>query len=118
MTILRSDLHRTDFADIEDTEAPRVGPIHPGEILRLDWLEPLGITPYRAATDIGVPPNRLSAILAGNRSVTADTAMRLARYFGNSAEFWLGLQLAFDLETATLAHGEEIAQAVKPRAAA
>jgi addiction module HigA family antidote len=118
MTILRSDLHRTDFSDIEDTEVPRVGPIHPGEILRLDWLEPMGITPYRAAMDMGVPPNRLSAILAGNRSITADTAMRLARYFTTSAEFWLGLQLAFDLETETLAHGEEIARQVKPRVAA
>jgi antitoxin HigA-1 len=118
MTILRADLQRTDFSDIEDPETPRVGPIHPGEILRLDWLEPMGITPYRAATDMGVPPNRLSTILAGNRSITADTAMRLSRYFGNSAEFWLGLQLAYDLEAEQLAHGEEIARAVKPRAAA
>jgi addiction module HigA family antidote len=118
MTIPRSDLDHIDFSDIEDPEAPRVGPIHPGEILRVDWLEPMGITPYRAAMDIGVPPNRLTTILAGDRAITADTAMRLAQYFGNSAEFWLGLQLAYDLESERLAHGEEIARVVKRRNAA
>lgn len=97
---------------------PRIAPVHPGEILRVDWLEPLGITPYRAAMDMGVPPNRLTGILAGDRGITADTALRLARYFGTDAQSWINLQAHYDLEVAALAHGEEIARIVKPRSAA
>ena len=74
--------------------------IHPGEILRLEFLEPLEITPYRLSKDIGVAQTRISEILAEKRSITADTALRLSRYFGNSAQFWLNLQTQYDLRQA------------------
>jgi len=72
--------------------------IHPGEVLQEEFLLPLGITAYRMAKDIGIPQTRISRILRGERRMTADTALRLSRYFGNSARFWLGLQNDFDLE--------------------
>jgi antitoxin HigA-1 len=78
----------------------RLPSIHPGEILRLDFLDPLEITPYRLSKDLGVPQTRIGEILAGKRSITADTALRLSRYFGNSAQFWLNLQTHYDLEQA------------------
>ena len=71
--------------------------IHPGEILRLEFLEPLAITPYRLSKDISVAQTRISEILSEKRSITADTALRLSRYFGNSAQFWLNLQTQYDL---------------------
>ncbi len=71
----------------------RLSNIHPGEILQLEFLEPLNITPYRLSKDIGVTQTRISEILSGKRSITADTALRLSRYFGNSAQFWLNLGL-------------------------
>lgn len=71
---------------------------HPGGILREEFLEPLGVTPYRLAKDIGVPGTRIWEICHEKRSITADTALRLARYFGTSAKFWLSLQEDFDLE--------------------
>ncbi len=72
--------------------------IHPGEILHEEFLLPLHITAYRLAKDIEIPQTRISEILKGNRRITADTALRLSRYFGNSPKFWLGLQDDFDLE--------------------
>jgi antitoxin HigA-1 len=72
--------------------------IHPGEILKEEFLIPLGITAYRLSKDTGIPQTRVSAIVKGNRRITADTALRLSRYFGNSAKFWLGLQDDFDIE--------------------
>ncbi|MBD2363891.1 HigA family addiction module antidote protein [Anabaena minutissima FACHB-250] len=78
----------------------RLPNIHPGEILQLEFLEPLNITPYRLSKDIGVSQTRISEILSGNRSVTADTALRLSRYFGNSPQFWLNLQTQYDLRQA------------------
>ena len=72
--------------------------IHPGEILLEEFLVPLGISAYRLSKDISIPQNRLSAIIHGNRRITADTAVRLSKYFGNSAKFWLGLQDDFDIE--------------------
>jgi len=72
--------------------------IHPGEILEEEFLVPLGLTAYKLSKDIGIPQTRVSEIVKGNRRVTADTALRLSRYFGNSAKFWLGLQDDFDLE--------------------
>jgi len=72
--------------------------IHPGEILFEDFLKPLNISAYKLAKDIGIPQTRISEIIKGNRRITADTALRLSRYFGNSAKFWLGLQDDFDLE--------------------
>ncbi|MGN6493985.1 MAG: HigA family addiction module antitoxin [Agriterribacter sp.] len=74
--------------------------IHPGEILKLEFLKPLHITAYRLSKDTGIPQTRISEIIKGNRKITAVTALRLSRYFGNTAKFWLGLQNDFDLEEA------------------
>lgn len=73
-------------------------PIHPGEILMEEFLEPLGISQYRLAKDISVPPRRINEIVHGKRSITADTALRLARFFGTTERFWLNLQIRHDLE--------------------
>jgi addiction module HigA family antidote len=76
----------------------KLRPIHPGEVLLLDFLEPLGISQYRVARDISVPARRINEIVHGTRRITADTALRLARYFGTTDRFWLNLQTRFDLE--------------------
>ncbi len=73
-------------------------PIHPGEILLEEYLKPLGISQYRLAKETSVPPRRINEIVHGKRSITADTALRLARYFGTSERFWLNLQTHYDLE--------------------
>lgn len=72
--------------------------IHPGEVLNLEFLEPLEISAYRLSKDLKIPQTRISEILKGRRRITADTALRLSKYFGNSAKFWLGLQDDFDIE--------------------
>ena len=72
--------------------------IHPGEVLSEEFLKPMEITAYRLSKEIGIPQTRVSEILKGNRRITADTALRLSKFFGNSAKFWLGLQDDFDLE--------------------
>jgi addiction module HigA family antidote len=72
--------------------------IHPGEILQEEFLIPLSISAYRLSKDVGIPQTRVSEIIKGNRRITADTALRLSRYFGNSAKFWLGLQDDYDIE--------------------
>jgi len=77
----------------------RFPPVHPGEILLEDFLKPLGVSQYRLARDIGVHPRRINQIVRGKRSVTADTALRLSRYFGLSERYWLNLQARYDLET-------------------
>ena len=76
----------------------RLKNIHPGEVLMEEFLVPLNITAYRLSKDIAIPQTRVSAILKGNRRITADTALRLSKYFGTSAKFWLGLQDDFDIE--------------------
>jgi len=73
-------------------------PIHPGEILMEEFLEPLGISQYRLAKGISVPPRRINEIVHGKRSITADTALRLSRFFGTTERFWLNLQVRYDLE--------------------
>ncbi len=83
-------------------------PIHPGEILLEEFMKPLGISINRLARDIAVPPGRISAIVNGKRSITADTALRLARYFGVTSDLWLGLQAEFDLRVAKRTVGPEI----------
>jgi addiction module HigA family antidote len=87
----------------------RLRNIHPGEILQEEFLTPFGVTAYRLSKDIGIPQTRVSEILKGNRRITADTALRLSKYFGNSAKFWLGLQDDYDLEEEQLAKSESIA---------
>lgn len=76
----------------------KLPPIHPGEILREEFLEPMGISQYRLAKDISVPPRRINEIVHGKRSITADTALRFGRFFNMSPQFWLNLQTRFDLE--------------------
>jgi addiction module HigA family antidote len=76
----------------------KLSPIHPGEILHEELLDPLGISQYRLAKDTSVPPRRINEIVKGHRSITADTALRLARYFGTTEQFWLNLQTRYDLE--------------------
>jgi addiction module HigA family antidote len=76
----------------------RLKNIHPGEILQEEFLTPLEITAYKLSKDIGIPQTRISEILKGNRRITADTALRLSKYFGNTAKFWLGLQDDYDIE--------------------
>ncbi|MEB2309351.1 MAG: HigA family addiction module antitoxin [Candidatus Brocadiaceae bacterium] len=76
----------------------KMAPVHPGEILLEEFLEPMGISQYKLAKDISVPPRRINEIVQGKRSITADTALRLSRYFGLSERFWLNLQSRYDLE--------------------
>ena len=76
----------------------KLAPIHPGEVLQADFLAPLALSQYRLAQDISVPPRRINEIVHGKRAISADTALRLARYFGTSERFWMNLQGRYDLE--------------------
>ena len=93
-------------------------PIHPGEILSADFMQPLAISINRLARDLHVPPNRIHAIVHGQRGITADTALRLAAYFRTTPELWLNLQTEYDLRLARRTAGAEIARVVHPREAA
>src|ERR687888_960831 len=94
----------------------KLAPIHPGEVLRSDFLEPLQLTQYRLAQDISVPPRRINEIVHGVRAITADTALRLARYFGTSERFWLNLQTQYDLDIEIDRIGAKIEREIAPRA--
>ncbi len=83
----------------------KIAPIHPGEVLLEDFITPMGVTQHRVAVAIGVPPRRINEIVHGQRRITADTALRLARYFGTSAQFWINLQSWHDLEVESDALG-------------
>jgi addiction module HigA family antidote len=87
--------------------------IHPGEILSEEFLIPLNITQYRLSKDLKIPQTRISEIIKGNRRITADTALRLSHYFGNSAKFWLGLQDDFDIEEEESNKSQEL-KSIKP----
>jgi len=90
-----------------------LSPIHPGEVLLEDFMKPLGLSQYRLAKDIGVTPIRISQIVNGQRAITVDTALRLARYFDTSAAVWLKLQMRYDLEVAEKELQEKIEREVK-----
>lgn len=90
----------------------KVPPIHPGEILLEEFLKPMGLSQYRVAKDISVPPRRVNEIVHGNRSITADTALRLARYFGTPPQFWINLQSHYDLEIESDRLAERLAEEV------
>ena len=92
-------------------------PVHPGDVLRHDFLTPIGLTAHALALALRVPPNRITAILAGTRAVSADTALRLARQFGTSPGFWLNLQKSYELDVARRDSGARILREVTPRAA-
>lgn len=82
--------------------------VHPGEVLTEEFLSPLNISAYKLAKDIEIPQTRISEIVKGNRRITADTALRLSKYFGNSAKFWLGLQDDYDIEEEILSKGDSL----------
>jgi addiction module HigA family antidote len=92
----------------------KLPPIHAGEILLEEFLEPMGISQYRLAKSISVPPRRINEIVHGKRRITADTALRLARFFGTSERFWLNLQTRYDLEVEKDRLGERLRQEVSP----
>lgn len=96
--------------------AKRLPAVHPGEILFEEFLAPFGISQYRLAKDIHVPPRRINEIVHGARAVSADTAMRLARYFGTSDRFWLNLQAQYELDVASDRIGDQIEREIIPRA--
>jgi addiction module HigA family antidote len=91
----------------------KLPPVHPGEILLEEFLSPLGVSQYRLAKDTSVPPRRINEIVRGTRSVSADTALRLARFFGTSERFWLNLQARYDLEVEKDRLGDRLASEVK-----
>jgi addiction module HigA family antidote len=94
----------------------KLKPIHPGEILLDEFLEPMGISQYRVAKDIGVPPRRINEIVHGKRAISADTALRLAKYFGTSERFWLNLQTRYELEIEKDRLGDRLDSEVVPLA--
>jgi addiction module HigA family antidote len=96
----------------------KLSPIHPGEVLLEEFLKPMELSQNRLAIDIGVDARRINEIVQGKRSVTADTALRLARFFGNSPQFWVGLQSQYDLDVAEDALGERLEREVRPMATA
>ena len=95
----------------------KLNPIHPGEVLLQEFLAPMEISQYRLAKDIHVPPRRINEIVHGKRAITADTALRLARYFGTSAEFWTNLQSAYELDVARQEIGGKLEKEIEPVAA-
>jgi addiction module HigA family antidote len=91
-------------------------PVHPGEILSEEFLKPMSLSQNRLALALGVPARRINEIVLGKRGISADTALRLSAYFGNSADFWLGIQLDYDLDTARIDTGAAIDREVRRRA--
>ncbi len=96
MSISAEDLAGLDFSDVAGTE--RVGPVTPGEVRREEFMAPLGLSGWALARELGVPSNRITEIVAGERAITAETAILLGERFGTTAEFWLNLQTAHDLD--------------------
>lgn len=104
MAIRIEDVAGMDFSDVAGEE--RIGPVTPGEVLREEFMVPLGLSGRALARDLGVPSNRITEIVAGGRAISAETALMLAERFGTSAEFWLNLQMIHDLEVARRAWQE------------
>jgi addiction module HigA family antidote len=96
MKIKREEIENMDFLDISD--GLKLDPVHPGEVLFHDFMQPLDVTQNKLALTIGVPPRRINEIVHHKRSITADTALRLARFFGTTPDFWLSLQSSYDTE--------------------
>lgn len=95
--------------------AKRLAPVHPGEVLLEEFLQPMGLSQYRLAKDVSVPARRINEIVHGTRAVSADTALRLARYFGMSERFWLNLQAQYDLDVERDRLGDRLEREVTPR---
>jgi len=115
MSIQREQVSTMKFGNV--VTGKRISPVHPGEILLHDFIEPMGLTRYKVAKFTSVPQRRIDEICAGNRAITADTAMRLGRLFGMSAQTWMNLQAQYDLEIAENELGDKIDQEVMPIAA-
>jgi addiction module HigA family antidote len=117
MTIKRDDIEtgKIDFSDI--TTGRRLPAVHPGDVLKTEFLEPLSLSVYQLAKDLKVQRSRLNEIVLGQRSLTADTALRLAVYFGTTPEFWINLQTQYDLNIANRQLRKKIEREVAPRAA-
>ena len=96
----------------------KLSPVHPGEVLLEEFLKPMGLSQHRLAMKISVPARRINEIVLGKRRISADTALRLARYFGTSAKFWLGLQMDFDLDVAADELGERLDHEITSHVAA
>ncbi len=92
----------------------KLAPVHPGEVLLEDWMQPIGLSANHLATELRVPATRIGDIIRGRRGISADSALRLARYFGTSAAFWIGMQAQYDLETAEDAFGKTVERDVRP----
>lgn len=116
MSIFRENLDEIDFADVAEG-SQLMEPVTPGEILREDFMEPFGLSANALAKALRVPTNRITAILNGTRSITADTALRLARYFNTTPQSWINLQKNYELEIAKRALGQAIKDEVQPRIA-
>jgi len=117
MSIRREDIdnHRVDFPDV--ATGKRLEPIHPGETLREEFLQPMGISVYKLAQAIKAPRSRINDIVRERRAITTDTALRLARYFGTTPEFWLNLQTRYELDLANRDLRQKIEHEVEPRMA-
>jgi len=96
------------------TESERLDPVHPGDVLLDDFLVPMKLSQLRLATETGLPVSRINAIVRGNRAITADTALRLGRFFGIDPRVWLGLQMQYDLEVEAMALGDRLNREVRP----
>jgi addiction module HigA family antidote len=116
MSIQREYLDEIDFSDVAEI-SHLMPPVTPGEILREEFMAPLGLSANALAKALHVPPNRITAVLNGTRSITADTALRLARFFKTTPQYWLNLQKNYELEVAKRTVGQMIKTEVQPRAA-
>jgi antitoxin HigA-1 len=115
---MRVDDHDVEIVDYHlgaDMARQKLSPIHPGEILQEEFLGPLGISQYRVAKETSVSPRRINEIVRGTRAITADTALRLSRYFGTSERFWLNLQMRYDLEVEKDRLGDRLRREVDVR---
>ena len=115
MGIARNELKKQDFKGI--TTGRKLAAVHPGSVLLADFIEPMAITRYRVAKAIGVQQRRIDEICAGDRGITADTAVRLGLAFGIDPQFWLNLQAQYDIEVIQRDHGEQLAEEVHALAA-
>lgn len=117
MTIEREELdrRRVEFSDV--ASGRRLAPVHPGEVLREEFLTPMGLSVYRLSKAIGVSRPRLNDVVLGRRRVTVDTALRLARYLGTTPEFWINLQTRYDLDIAERTVRRDIEREIQPHAA-
>ena len=108
MAYTREDAKHLDFSDIVDPDEPLLDPVHPGDILLKEFLEPLGMSASHLAKSIGLPSRHIQDLIGKKNQITADTALRLEKFFGMRAQFWLNLQTAYDLEIAERALGSAL----------